>query len=328
MNSWEQVLQLLGYTFVQRAFLIGAVIALLASLLSVFIVLKSVSLIGDGLAHTAFGGLAIGYYIGVAPLWVAGTLVVLASMGITKVTRSTKITSDAAVAIFLTLGLAAGILFLGLGQGYGIDLESLLFGSILLSSESQIYIAAIVLGATLIAILASYRKLVYTVFSESQAEAAGIRTWTFDYLVAALTGVAVIVSIPITGVLLIAALLVLPGLISIQVSRSFRETMLLSPVFGLVSVSVGILLSLFLDVAPGSTIVLTGLATLAAVVVAKRLGRVPASREAVEASAPAPAVPAEVGAGLAHPGATEDGPTGSGGPTPGAAPALAIRPVD
>jgi zinc transport system permease protein len=117
----------------------------------------------------------------------------------------------------------------------------------------------------------SFSKLVYTTFSETQAQAAGVRTGFFDYLLSALAGVAVIVSIPIAGILLIAALLVLPGLTSIQVARSFRETMVLSPVFGLASVVVGIFLSLVLDVAPGATIVLTGLGILLLVVSAKKL---------------------------------------------------------
>ncbi|HEY6238262.1 MAG TPA: metal ABC transporter permease [Thermoplasmata archaeon] len=271
MSSFENAVALLSYAFVQRAFLVGALIAVISSLLSVFIVLKSISLIGDGLAHTAFGGLAFAYYAGVAPLLTAGVVVVLASMGITKVTRSTKIQSDAAVAVFLTLGLATGVLFLGLGKGYGVDLESLLFGSILLSSWNQIGLTAVVLVATVAAVFVSFQKLVLTVFNARQAEAAGIRTWAFDYLIAALTGVAVIVSIPITGVLLIAALLVLPGLTSIQVARSFRQTVALAPVFGLASVLVGIFLSLLIDVAPGSTIVLTGLAILVGAVVAKRV---------------------------------------------------------
>jgi zinc transport system permease protein len=274
VTPFDHAFALLGYAFVQRAFLVGVLVALISSLLSVFVVLKSISLIGDGLAHTAFGGLAFAYYAGITPLLTAGVLVVLASMGITKVSRSTKIQSDAAVAVFLTLGLAAGVLFLGLGKGYGVDLPSLLFGSILLSNWDQIGLTAAVLGVTVVAIFASFNKLVLTVFNERQAEASGIRTWTFDYLIAALTGVAVIVSIPITGVLLIAALLVLPGLTSIQIARSFRQTIALAPLFGLTSVLVGIFLSLVVDAAPGSTIVLTGLAMLAGTVVAKRIAAV------------------------------------------------------
>jgi zinc transport system permease protein len=275
------VLSLLSYGFVQRAFVIGILIALLSSLLSVFIVLKNVSLIGDGLAHTGFGGLAVGYYLGFVPIWTAGVLVVLGSMGITKLIRSAKVASDAAVAVFLTLGLASGILFYELGRGFGINLESLLFGSILLASTDQFLVVAAILAATFALILFSFSRLVYTTFNETQAQAAGIRTGFFDYMLSALAGVAVIVSIPIAGILLIAALLVLPGLTSIQVARSFRETMILSPVFGLTSVVVGIFVSLVLDVAPGATIVLTGLAVLLGVVSAKWLARLVVTKREV-----------------------------------------------
>ena len=270
--SWiDQVLSLLPYAFVQRAFLIGILIALLSSLLSVFIVLKNVSLIGDGLAHTAFGGLSVGYYVGIVPGWTAAALVVLGSMGITKLSRSTKIPSDAAVAVFLTLGLASGILFYRLGRGFGLSLEGLLFGSILLATVDQIILAGIVLVATIGALLFSFGKIVYTTFNETQAQAAGIRTGFFDYGLSVLAGIAVIVSIPIAGILLIAALLVLPGLTSIQVARSFRQTIVLSPAFGLASVVGGIFFSLALDVPPGATIVLTGLGILTVVIVIKML---------------------------------------------------------
>ena len=275
MTAIDHAIQLLGYAFVQRAFLIGVVIALLSSLLSVFIVLRNISLIGDGLAHTAFGGLSMSYYLGLAPLPTAGILVVLASMGITKVTRSTRIASDAAVAVFLTLGLASGVLFLGLGRGFGIDLESLLFGSILLSNVNQILIAMAILLLTVLVILYSFGRLVYTIFNEDQAQAAGIRTWVYDYVLSALTGVAVIVSIPIAGVLLIAALLVLPGLTAVQIAPSFRATLVYSPIFGLASVLVGLFLSLVLDVPPGATIVLTGLGLLLAVVAARKVAEWP-----------------------------------------------------
>jgi zinc transport system permease protein len=275
LTAIDHAIQLLSYAFVQRAFLIGVVIALLSSLLSVFIVLRNISLVGDGLAHTAFGGLSMSYYLGLAPLPTAGVLVVLASMGITKVTRSTRIASDAAVAVFLTLGLASGILFLGLGHGFGIDIESLLFGSILLSNPNQILIALAILILTVLVILYSFGRLVYTVFNEDQAQAAGIRTWVYDYVLSALTGVAVIVSIPIAGVLLIAALLVLPGLTAVQIAPSFRATLVYSPIFGLASVLVGLFLSLVLDVAPGATIVLTGLGLLLAVVLARKVSQLP-----------------------------------------------------
>ena len=245
--------------------------AFLSSLLSVFIVLRKVSLIGDGLAHTAFGGLALGYYLDLVPLWVAGGVVVLGSIGITRAMRSSKISGDAAVAIFLQLGLASGIVLLSLARGFGVNLESLLFGSILLVSVDQIFYALLVLGATLTFIFLFYKELVYSTFDEVQAKASGIRTWFFDYSVSILAGIAIIVSIPIVGVLLISALLVLPAVTSVQLSNSLRQTVILSPVFGLLSVVLGLLASIILDTASGATIVLVGLAIFLLALFVKRI---------------------------------------------------------
>jgi zinc transport system permease protein len=268
------LLELLRAGFIQRAFLISIIIAVLCSILSIFIVLKKISLIGDGLAHTAFGGLALGYYVGLIPLWVAGVTVVLGSIGITKAMRSTKISSDAAVAVFLQLGLAAGIVLLSVARGFGINLESLLFGSVLLVDVDQIITAAVIAAITLGLIFLFFKELVYVTFDETQARAAGIKTWFFDYLISVLAGIVVIVAIPIVGVLLISALLVLPALISTQMAKSFRQTVILSPIMGVITVTLGLLISIIIDAAPGGTIVLTGLAILAAVFTGKRVQRI------------------------------------------------------
>ncbi len=262
---------MLSQGFIQRAFVIGIVVAVLSSILSVFIVLKRISLIGDGLAHTAFGGLALGYYLDVFPLWVAGLVVILGSIGITKVTRSSRISGDAAVAIFLQLGLASGIVLLSLSRGYGLNLESLLFGSILLVSIDQILSAVAVLAITVVLVFVFFKELVYTTFDETQARASGIRTWFFDYLVSILAGMAIIVSIPIVGVLLISALLVLPAVTSTQISNSFKQTVILSPLFGLLSVVLGLCASIILDTASGATIVLVGLAIFLVALATRRV---------------------------------------------------------
>jgi zinc transport system permease protein len=265
------VLSLLQAGFIQRAFIISMIIAILSSILSIFIVLKKISLIGDGLAHTAFGGLAIGYYVGFLPLWIAGITVVLGSIGINKALRSTKISGDAAVAIFLQLGLAGGITLLSIANGFGISLESLLFGSILIVNWDQIITAAIVAAITLTIIFLFFKELTYITFDETQARASGIKTWVFDYLLSILSGIAVIVAIPIVGVLLISALLVLPALISTQLTKSFRQTVVLSPIIGLITVIIGILMAVIIDAAPGGTIVLVGLAILGIVFIGKRI---------------------------------------------------------
>ncbi len=279
MITLESIWTLLQAGFIQRAFIISIIIAILCSVLSIFIVLKRVSLIGDGLAHTAFGGLALGYFIqGIfvaffsqyVPWLIAGVIVVLGSIGITKAMRSTKISGDAAVAVFLQLGLAIGITLLSLTR-VGIRIESLLFGSILLVSFEQILVALVIAVITISIILLFFKELVYVTFDETQARASGIRTWFYDYLISVLAGIVVIVSIPIVGVLLISALLVLPALTSIQFTKSFRQTVILSPIVGLATVVLGVLFSVVFDVAPGGMIVLTGLAIFAVVLLAKRI---------------------------------------------------------
>ena len=176
------------------------------------------------------------------------------------------------MAVFLTLGLATGVFVTSVTLQYGFDLDALLFGSILLVTWSQIYAAALILVLTVVLITVFYKELLYTVFDEVQARAAGIVTWKFDYLLSILAGLAVVVSIPIVGVLLISALLVLPALASIQTTQSFKQTILLSPVLGSVSVILGLFFSIIEpNAAPGGTIVLSGLAILLVAIAARKI---------------------------------------------------------
>jgi zinc transport system permease protein len=273
------ILAYLSYGFIQRAFIIGILTALLSSILSVYFVLKRLSLIGDGLAHTAYGGIAIGLAVGglvhslAGDAYVIGGVIVVAgSILITKAIRSAKFSGDAAVAIFMTLGLATGVFVTSVTLQYGFDLDALLFGSILLVTWNQIYAAAVTLVLTIVLITVFYKELLYTVFEEVQARAAGIVTWKFDYLLSILAGLAVVVAIPIVGVLLISALLALPALASIQITKSFKQTILLSPVLGSISVILGLFFSIIEpNAAPGGTIVLSALAILLLTILAKKI---------------------------------------------------------
>jgi len=280
-TTLNAILTYLSYGFIQRAFIIGILTALLSSILSVYFVLKRLSLIGDGLAHTAYGGIAIGLAVGgLVPSLagnayvIGGAIVVAGSILITKAIRSAKFSGDAAVAIFMTLGLATGVFVTSVTLQYGFDLDALLFGSILLVTWNQIYAAALILVPTIVLVTVFYKELLYTVFEEVQARAAGIVTWKFDYLLSILAGLAVVVAIPIVGVLLISALLVLPALASIQITRSFKQTILLSPILGSVSVILGLFFSIIEpNAAPGGTIVLAGLAILLLAILAKKIRR-------------------------------------------------------
>jgi zinc transport system permease protein len=267
------LISFLNAPFIQRAFAIGIIIAIITSVLSVFVVLKRVSLLGDGLAHASYGGLALGLYLGVPPLWAGSLVAVLSALGITKSQRTKRIPGDAAVALFLVLGLGAGTVLISLSRSYGFNLQSLLFGSILLVTPEQIYQALLFLVLALSLVLILFKELAFITFDETQAMAAGIRTWVYDYLFSVLTGVAVIISVPVVGVLLIAALLVLPGLASLQVSRSLRQSMFLSVAFGVLSVILGLLGSIVLDTASGAMIVIAALGIFLTVGISKWVKR-------------------------------------------------------
>jgi zinc transport system permease protein len=198
---------------------------------------------------------------------------VLSALGITKSQRTKRIPGDAAVALFLVLGLGAGTVLISLSRNYGFNLESLLFGSILLVTLEQIYEALAFLVIALFSIFIVFKELAFMTFDETQAMAAGIRTWVYDYLFSAIAGVTVIISIPVVGVLLIAALLVLPGLASLQVCRSLRESIVLSVAFGVISVILGLLGSIVLDVASGAMIVIASLGVFLVVGLAKWANR-------------------------------------------------------
>jgi zinc transport system permease protein len=169
-------------------------------------------------------------------------------------------------------------MLLSISRGFGFNVESLLFGDILLVNLDQIYVALGVLATTLALVFIFYKELVYTTFDEIQARASGIRTWVFDYMISIVAGIAVIASIPIVGVLVISALLVLPALTSIQIARSFKQTVILSPIFGLISVVLGLLLSLIINSAAGATIVVVGLLIFAIVLGLNKFNRSTISR--------------------------------------------------
>ena len=140
-----------------------------------------------------------------------------------------------------------------------------------LVDSSQIITALVIAAVTLGIIFLFFKEIVYVTFDETQARASGLRTWIFDYLISALSGIVVIVAIPIVGILLISSLLVLPALTSTQIAKSFRQTIILSPIIGLLTVTIGLLLSLVINSAPGGTIVLTGIFILAITFVAKKI---------------------------------------------------------
>ncbi|HEY5632097.1 MAG TPA: metal ABC transporter permease [Nitrososphaeraceae archaeon] len=240
----------------QRALLSGVVVAATCSVVGLFLVLRRQSLFGDALSHVAFGGLAVGLFTSIYPIWTALMFSVLASLGITKLRQSTRIPSDAAVAIMLSSGLAVGIILIGLSGGFSLDLESFLFGSILLISMQDQIMILLLSTAVLLIVIKFYSQFVYITFSEDQARVSGINVSRFNYLFIGLASLAVISSLRLVGVLLISSLIVIPNITAMMFGKGFKKTAMISIIIAVSSVLVGIVISYIANLAPGGTIVL------------------------------------------------------------------------
>jgi len=256
-------LEILSYGFMQRAIISGIAIAILCSVVGLFLVLRRYSLFGDAIAHSSFGGIAAGLLIGIYPLWGAYIVSLLSALIITRIRQKFDISGEAAVAVLLSSGIAVGLILISLSGGFTVDIFSFLFGSILLVSVEDTILILGLTGVILIIILLLYRELIYSTFNEEQAKVSGIPVEKINYLIVFIAGITVVTSIQLVGILLISALFVIPNVTAIMYGRSFKQTALLSSSFAVSSVVIGILLSYVLDITPAGTIVLISITILA-----------------------------------------------------------------
>ncbi len=265
-------LEILSYGFIQKGLITGIAIAIICSLMGIFLVLRRYSLFGDAISHMAFGGISVGMLVGVYPLWTAFVVSVLGALGITKLRKSTRISGDAAIAVLLVSGFGIGVLLISATDGFKVDLFSFLFGSILLISlEDTLFILGI--SAGIVATLTVLRKqLLHLTFDEEQAKMSGLNTDRLNYVFVILASVTVITSMRLVGVLLISALIVLPNITSMLFGKGFKKTVILSMSISVFSVVSGIIMSYYLDLAPSGTIVMISVAILVGALVVKYLG--------------------------------------------------------
>ena len=263
-----------SYESIPHALISGIAISLLCSVVGLFLVLRKFSLFGDALAHSAFGGVAFGLFIGIYPLWIACGVAILSALGLSKIRQKFDISSDAIVAILLATGLGAGIIFASLADDLDIhDIEEFLFGSATIDTQSVVTIL-VMAGAILTIIFFTYKKLLYSTFSEEQAKASGISVDKMSYLLITIAGVTVIISMQLVGVLLISALFVLPNVSAMLYARSFKQTMILSMSFAMTAVISGIFISYQFDIAQSGCIVLVAAAIFIGSLIAKGSGMV------------------------------------------------------
>jgi zinc transport system permease protein len=247
---------ILDAEFMRLAFAAGAIVGVLAPAIGFFLVQRQMSLIGDGIGHIAFAGVALGYLIDVNPVITALIFSVAGAMGIEQLRAMRRTAGDQALALFFYSGIALGVVMLSAAKALNANLFTFLFGSILTIDRGDLALVAALGIAALSTVFVLFRGLVAVSIDEEAARVSGIRVTALNTALAALAGVTIAVSMQIVGILLIAALMVLPVITASRLATSLVGSLALSMGLGLASVLVGLVASYYLDLAPGGAIVL------------------------------------------------------------------------
>jgi zinc transport system permease protein len=267
----QMIFDIIQYGFMQRALISAIAISIICSIVGLFLVLKRHSLFGDALAHVAFGGISLGLFTGVYPLWTAYIVAILSAVGVNKLRESTKIPPDSSIAVLLTSGLAIGVILISISGGFTLDLFSFLFGNILLVSNDDVLMILITDAIVIPVIYIFYKKLVLIIFDENQAKVSGLNVTWINTLFIILASITIMASIRLVGVLLISSLIVVPNITALMLGKGFKKTMFISCAVSVFSVVFGIVISYYSDLAPSGTIVLTMVSMFLITIFAKNM---------------------------------------------------------
>lgn len=264
------IINILQYGFIMRGLEAGVIVAIIAPLIGIFLVLRRYSLITDTLAHVSLAGIALGLLFGINPIFTAIGTAVVASLGIEKLRTSQKVYGESALAIFLSGSLAIAVIILSLANGFNANLFNYLFGSIVTVSAGDVWTIGILALITIVILFAFFKELVFISFDEEAARVAGIPVRLINTILIILAALAVSLSIPIVGVLLISALIVIPVVTALQLKQNFVRTIIFAEIFSVLSVVTGIITSFYFNLSAGGTIVLIMLAIFVFVFIFKK----------------------------------------------------------
>src|SRR5919197_5394697 len=257
-------MSILDADFMRLAFAAGAVVGVLAPAVGFFLVQRQMSLIGDGIGHVAFAGVALGYLLDISPVATALAASVAGAVTVEWLRTRRRAAGDQALAVIFYTGIAAGVVLISAAGALNSNLFAFLFGSILTVTRGDLLLVAALGVACLVVVATLYHALVAAALDEEGARVSGVPVGLLNVVLAALAGVTIAVAMRIVGILLIAALMALPVISAGRLAWSIRSALLLAMGIGLVSVFVGLTVSYYADLAPGGAIVLTAAATVVA----------------------------------------------------------------
>lgn len=257
-------------SFMQRALVACVVVGVFAPMIGTFLVQKRMSLIGDGIGHIAFAGVGAGLIAGVWPIWTALVFAVAGSLGVEWLRARRRASGDLALALFFYSGIALGVVLVSIGGGLNASILSYLFGQPLTVNREEVAVIVSLGVLIVVAMLALGRVLFAVVSDEEWARVSGLPVGAVNNMLAVLVAVAVVAAMQIVGILLIAAMMVLPVAGGQLLARSFKGTMRWSVAIGVVSSVVGLAAARIWDLAPGGTIVLIAAGTFMVIALATR----------------------------------------------------------
>lgn len=253
------ILSMFEHAFMIRALIIGIPVSLCASLLGVSLVLKRYSMIGDGLSHVGFGALAIASAFNLTPLPVAIPVVVISAFMLLRISGSSKIKGDSAIALISSSALAIGVTVATLRNGMNTDISNYLFGSIVATSDFDAVLSVGLSVAVMVLFLLFYHKIFAVTFDENFSRATGIKVNFYNVVIAVLTALTVVLGMRIMGTLLISSLIIFPALTSMQICKTFRSVIITSGILSTVCFFAGISVSFFCGTPVGASIVIANL---------------------------------------------------------------------
>lgn len=262
--------EILSYSFMRRAFIVGVFVAIILPLIGTIVVNKRNSMVGDALSHSSLAGIAIGLIGGLNPVLSAVIFCIICAFAIEIIGRNFSKSSDISTAIIMSTGIGLAAILSDFVPGAA-NFQSYLFGSIVAIPDLEFYLVIAVSIFVLISYILIYKKLVYIIFDDIGARVAGVNVTFINIFTTFLIALTIAIASRAVGTLMVTSVMIIPVASSITVSKSFKMTTILSSIFGLIFVIGGIIVSYYYNLKPGGSTVLIGLFTLIILIFIKKL---------------------------------------------------------
>lgn len=257
------LVNIFNYQFIQNAIIASVLASIICGIIGVIIIEKKLTMMSSGVAHTAYGGVGLGYLLGFEPIIGALVFAVTSALGIGFFKRKGNIQSDVSIALFWSFGMALGIVFIGFAPGYPPDMATYLFGDILAVRRPDLIFMSVITLVVVFVVISLYQDLKVFLFDNEFANVIGIKTKFLDYLVLILIALSVVILIHIAGIILVLALLTAPAAISSLLSRKLKSRMIISILLGLLFCLLGLWLSYIFNISSGACIVILSITVYA-----------------------------------------------------------------